>query len=396
MKNMSYTVLTLVVIMLAIPPVVALEVDREVAPRITVGGRIVSTIDYRNLDSETEQDDGFNLSDSTILMRFDKRLFSDGVAGATIGFKEDGEGDKKSVIMQELHAFYWNQNYAVTMGRTRLKNTLLEFPLLRDDDLIEYTHVGNASSNADDFDQLYGEQLSLDYFIDKKIQTLNLWGGTRVNGEGFDNFPNGFDSWGAAYVYQQPEDLRYVKRLLHAGLMYDRQKVTTASGNEWMYSLITGAEININENPLSNWSLGVQAIYNHGVEGIPVAEIANGATNRVANRAAAQSRSLVTSVRYTARPHLLTRWQSALTIAYKEYSDIPHASLWSIAPNMVYRIGQGVDLLSQLVYTEYSELIGNGHDTVFQVGIAFNFDTTFNDTIGERDSIINLEHSYIN
>jgi hypothetical protein len=75
---------------------------------------------------------------------------------------------------------------------------------------------------------------------------------------------------GAGYVYEQPEDLCYVKCLRHAGVLLDGQKVETTSGDGWSYALIAGAEANINMNPLHNWSLAGQAIVNQGVSGAPV------------------------------------------------------------------------------------------------------------------------------
>lgn len=101
------------------------------------------------------------------------------------------------------------------------------------------------------------------------------------------------------------------------------------------------------------------------------------------------------SLRHTGRPKLLTRYQAGLTLAYKDYADISDGSQWSVVSNAFYRLGQGVDLLAQLKYTEYGDGLGGGNDTVVQVGMAFSFDAAFNDNIGERDSILNLEHGYI-
>ena len=364
----------------------ALEVDREVMPRITLGGRVITTVDIVDLDSDPEEDDHINLSDSTLLTRFDKRLYGKGVAGAVVGFKEN----ESSVAFNQLHAFYWNQNVSALLGRTKLRNTIVEFPLLRDDDLLSYTHVLNGSSD-EEFDQIYGDLLSVDWIVDKKIQKLGLWAGTRRNGEdaAFANAPNGFDSYGAGYSYEQPEDLIYVKRIRHAGLWVDRQEVETTGNTEWMTSVIAGIEFNINDDPIKNWSMGLQAINNNGIDNVP------GLTS-VAERARTKSNALVASIRYTGRPHLLTRYQGAITLAYKDYSDFDDATQWSIAPNVVYRIGQGIDLLGQVKYTDYGNGLGGGSDTTVQLGIAFSLETMFNDNIGERDSILNLEHGYIN
>jgi hypothetical protein len=259
-------------------------------------------------------------------------------------------------------------------------------PLMRDDDLLDYTHVGNASSD-DEFDQIYGNQVSFDLFIDQKIQSVGLWAGTRRNDAdiAYANAPNGFDSVGASYIYEQPEDLRYVKRLRHAGLMVDGQKVETTTGDDWNFALIAGAEANLNIDPRQNWSLAGQTILTQGLSSTPV----------VANLAAAESSSVVLSLRYTGRPKLLTRYQAGLTFAYKDYTDIDNGTQWSVVTNAFYRIGQGVDLLAQLSYTDYGDGLGGGNDAIAQLGMAFSFDAMFNDNIGERDSILNLEHGYI-
>ncbi len=378
--------------LLVAPPALALEVDREVMPRITLGGRLIATLDHVDLETDKGADDEINLSDSSLLVRLDKRMYDDGVAGAVIGFKEHDE----EVVFHQLHAFYWNRDFEVSLGRTRLPNTLLEFPVARDEDLLDYAYVGNASSN-EEFDQLYGSTVSLNWFLDRKIQSLGVWAGTRINGEEtptFDNAPDGADSYGGGYVYEQSEDLRYVTWLRHAGLLADRQKVETLGEEEWMTAVIAGAEFNLVMNPQSNWSFAVQGIANEGIDGLTLANLLD-LTDGVANRARAKYRSYVASLRYTARPNLLTRWQAALTVGYKDYSDFDDAEQTTIAPSLFYRLGQGVDLLAQYRHTSYGDALGDLTDNVAQVGIAFGLGATFNDNIGERASILNLEHGYI-
>lgn len=383
MINKTISGLLLASIVIAMPSIVsALEVDREVMPRIQLGGRIMASVDIPDSDSDPDAESEINLADSSLLARFDKRLYGDGVAGATIGLTESDD----EIAFHQLNAFYWNRDFSVSMGRTRLRNTLLEMPLMRDDDLLNYTHVGNASSD-EEFDQIYATQLSADYLIDRKIQKVGVWAGTRRNSSdaAYVDAPDGFDSVGAGYVYEQPEDLRYVKRLRHAGVLLDSQKVETTSGDKWSNALIAGAELNLNIDPQNNWSLAGQAIVNQGVDDAVVAT----------NLAGSESTSLVVSLRHTGRPHLLMRYQAGLTFAYKEYADINEGDQWSVVSNAFYRLGQGVDLLAQLKYTDYGDGLGGGNDAVVQVGMAFSFDAMFNDNIGERDSILNLEHGYI-
>jgi len=380
---------TAICVLLVAQSAAALEVDREVVPRVTLGGRVIATVDAVDLDTDPAKKDEVNLDDSSVLMRFDKRMYEGGVAGAVIGYRSIEE----SLRFHQLFAFYWNQNINAEMGLTRIRNSLIEFPIIRDEDLLNYTHVGNASSN-EEFDQLYSKQIAFDWFVDKKIQKLGIWTGTRPNEDTIDA-PDGFDYYGAGYVYEQPEDLRYVKWIRHAGLVYDTQKVRIGGNDEWMGAWVAGIEFNLNMNPASNWSMGLQAISNEGAGSVTAADINYTNPDAISNQARAKSNSLVASLRYTGRPMLLTRWQTAITAAYKDYSDVNDAKQWSIVPNVVYRLGQGADLLAQYKYTDYGNGLGGGSDNTIQLGVTFSLETMFNDNIGERDSIINLEHGYI-
>ena len=372
--------------------VLALEVDREVMPRIQLGGRIMASVDALDSDSDPAAESDLSLADSSLLLRFDKRMYNESVAGATVGITEDED----VAVFHQLNGFYWNRDFSVSIGRGRLHNTLLELPLMRDDDLLDYTHMGNASSSTE-FDQIFGEQLAFDLFIDQKIQRFSMWAGIRRKGAdpAFVITQDGFNSAGFGYVYEQPEALRFVKRLRHAGILLDAQEVKLTSGRDWLYALIGGGEANLNIDPRHSWSLAGQAIMNQGISGITAANVLHGASNAVASRAASESTSLVVSLRYTGRPKLLTRYQAGLTLAYKDYPDISDGRQWSVVSSAFHRLGQGVDLLAQLSYTDYGEGLGGGNDTVVQVGMAFSFDAMFNDTIGQRDSILNLEHGYI-
>ncbi len=354
----------------------ALEVDREVLPRITLGGRLITTLD---------SDQSINIDDGSFATRFDKRMYENGVAGGVLGIKED-DG---AVKFNQMHVFFWNRDFEVKAGRTRLPNTLVEFPLIRDEDMLSMTHVGNASSN-NEFDQIYGKIVAFDWVLDRKLQHLGLWAGTRRNGS--VGGPDGFDSYGVSFRYQRPESMMYLKRVRHAGIILDAQK-DRAGSNQVFQSIIAGAEFNLNMNPLANWSMGVQGAANGGVS---APGNLNDVNNAVANRARAKSTAFVASLRYTKRPHLLTRMQAAITVGYKSY-DAGGSEL-SVAPSLFYRIGQGVDFLAQYRNTQFSgglNAISGTSSNVFQIGLAFNLDAKYNDSIGERDSILNLEHGYI-
>lgn len=365
----------------------ALEVDREVMPQILLGGRAMATTDA-GYNFDTDKETGkINTSDSSLLLGFDKRTYDEGVAGANFGITDVEDG--REVRINHLNVFYWNRDVGVHIGRGRLINTIVELPLIRDDDFLDYSHIGNASS-SEEFDQIFGKNIKLDWFVDRKNQQVSAWVSTRNNDDEHAGGPGEADTLGIGYFYEPTENLAYVKFLRHAGVLIERQKLWDED-NELTstYAAVGALEINLNERPDKNWSLMTQGIFNVGIAHAETLDTR-------AERAQAEYYSLVASLRYTARPKLLTRWQAALSAGYKDFSHVEHATQWSLAPSFYYRLGQGVDLLSQIVYTAYEKSLNNGQDEVLvQLGMSFNFDTEVNKSVGARNSILNLEHSYI-
>ncbi|MFV1983884.1 MAG: hypothetical protein ACC657_10135 [Thiohalomonadales bacterium] len=366
----------------------AVEIERNVMPRITVGGQVIATADgYDYKKSAPDNKEGnINTDNSALLLQFDKNLYGaeSGVAGASIGFEEiSGE-----IIFNEFNAFYWNKSITFRIGKTKLRNTIIKFPTLREKDLVDYSYVNTASSDAD-LDQRYGSNIELDWYFDHANHSLGIWTGTRNNDANNATAPDGFDTRGFRYNYNPSVNLRYLNRVRHAAILLDSQRVETTIGDDWMQSVIAGIEFNLNINPTSSWSMGLQAISSEGV---------NGAIDlsSVSSRAKANSSAQVLSLQYTRRPHLITRWQVALILASKKYDDITNAKNTSMIANFSYVLGQGFNLIAQINKTDYSNDINNGNDeTIYQAGISFQFDAVFNNTIGERNSILNTEHGYI-
>lgn len=390
MKTKSLKILGALLLSTFVTELFALEVDREVNPRITIGGRAITTLDAFRNDDRIGVDDAneINTEDSSLLLRLDKRLYGDGVAGAVVGLTQNDD----TAIFHQTHAFFWNRNFEVRLGRSRLRNSLLEFPLIRDDDFLSYTHIGNASSN-EEFDQIFGDIASFDWFFDQKNHALGVWAASRRDDDTVTQVkaPAGIDSWGVGVTYEQSEDLRYIKWIRHGGIRGIRQLVEVTPGDQkWMSGAIVGAEFNLGINPLSNWSMAVQGTYNAGLKKTPIVLV-----DTVSNQARAKSTAYVASLRYTSRPNLLTRFQAALSVGYKNYDDVNDASQLTIAPSLFYRLGQGVDIVAQFRRTRFDDGLGGGFEQVGQIGLAFGLDTTMNDNIGERNSILNLEHGYI-
>ena len=359
----------------------ALEVDREVLPRITLGGHVIGTLDAVNLKSDPARSGSINSEDSEIALRMDKRLYETGVAGATLSFREDAD----TVHFANHYVFYWDKNLNVVLGHAPLRNTLIEFSTLREDDLVYATHTLNASSGQN-FAQTHGDVASIDWFPEPNHAFgVSMSSRTDDPGMGID----GIDTLGASYIYAPPDTLRYMTRVRRAGIILDRQQTRVNGRKYWMNTWITGAAVNLNDDPAGNWTLDAQWVRNQGVDR------AVSIVPTYYERARSASNALVVSLHYTARPALLTRWQAMMTVASKEFDDIHGGSQWSVAPGLTWRAGQGVDVLAQYVHTQYGNALGGGLDRTLQIGLAFNLEARFNDTIGQRNSILNLEHGYL-
>lgn len=383
MKRYSVVILLLILIPFQ---TFALEVDREVMPRILLGGRVIASSYYTDKLPNYSQVAGIDLDDSAFLLGFDKRLFVGGVGGATIGIKNTHEG----MVFHELNTFLWSKYFHLSLGKTRLRNTLIEFPTMRDDDLLDYTHVLNGETGShlspqhaiaadNKTAQIYGSTVAGDWYIDGKNQRIGIWSSER-GGHG------DFNTVGIGYVFELNENLRYVKRLRHAGILIDAQNV--AHNDSWVVGVVSGLEFNLNYNPQNNLAFALQVIGVNGSQN-------NGVFTGYSDMAVQDSISVVSALKYTRRPLLLTRWVASLNLAYKNYTADDNATQWSVAPHLLYRLGQGVDVTTQLMYSRYNGVKDYDSEFGIHMGLSFALDTSFNNNIGARNSILNLEHGYI-
>ncbi len=378
-------------------PALARDVGADVVPRITIGGRLISTLEATWLSGEGREDEDayeVSIADSSILARFDRRLFDKSVGGAVVGlvFPDPDSDLPGSVFYHHVFAFLWDRGYRVEIGRTKLRSFLVEFPTLRDDDLLTFTEVRNGLSNADaeEFQQ-FGNHLALDLFRPGQRLRATAYLAQRIETDDAGDVEDEFNLNSGGILLQRsvPEALKFSSRVRQAGIGWDVQKVDTG-GDTWKHALLAGGVVNLTMDPRDHWEAMAQVIYDAGA-GKP-----DLATYR--GRALAESVSVAAAVNYRRSTFQVLRWKAGLTGAYKDYLD-GDASQWSAVPTLQYYLGDGVALLAQYQYTSRSgalaRAVGYDREHTVQVGLSFDFETTFNDYIGERDSILNLEHGYV-
>ena len=384
-------------------PVGALEIDPRVMPEINFGGKILTTADFLSEDLQTGKADGHfaqNLSDSSLLFGFSKYLFTDNDYGfAVFGLKlPDHDTDlRDDIYLHQAHAGIGGKRYEILLGRTRLTNTLISFPTVRDEDLLSYTHVANGQSNAEaDEYQIFGGMVRGMY----RLSTFWMVGGaltarTQTDPADLVNNPrtssSEFNGGSVTLAYDVPEAIKFDRGVRFAGITVDRQSLDAmgSSPKDRATAFIAGLTFNVSDNPEKTLVVDLQCIVNQG------AEVTSLASRVERNRA--KNTAVAAAVRYGHRPYLQTRWFAGVTAGWKKYDDFNDALSYAVAPNWLYRLGSGVDFIAQYVYRkDRGDLaaatgVTSAHEVL--VGLSFAFDATFNETVGESRSILNLEHN---
>ena len=299
-----------------------------------------------------------DFSDTFLLLRLDRQLYTNHRAGMVLGFlfpdAETGLGD---VFYNQINVFYDTRTFRGTLGRTRLENFALEFPTLREEDLLEYGFVLNGFSNADNSEcNRYGNVARTELFGMGGRVSLRAQASSWTVTDGAGERLNDFDvNAGSTFLgYRLPETIRYSGVVREAGFGFHTQKVDLP-GNEWLNALSAGLAVNLSRHPLRNVELRSQLIYSAGAEDSARLSVGAGTLATPLGRALAESTAVVASLRFLRRPYQLDRFQAAVTVAYKAFNGTD-ASQMTLVPHVFFQLGQGGDVGLQYQYERFAGL----------------------------------------
>jgi hypothetical protein len=385
----------------------AIELDPSVLPEVNLGGALVVTPEFTSTDRPTggsKEEADLNLEDSSLLLGFSKYLFDDKSYGfARFGLRARGDDSDfdDAIFLHQLAVGVGGRSYEAVLGRTNLTNTLVAFPTIRDGDLLDFTHVLNAAANAEGEEfQVYGGVARGTWYFGRGAWSASgqLTARPETN---LDNLASRemdsttkLNGVAASVAYSLPESVKFDRGIRFAGLAVDVQRADdlSTSGSTTIPALIAGATVNLNDNPERWWVLDAQGIYNLG-ETVPN-------LSQDVFRAQAESWSAVAAVRYLHRPMLQTRWQGALTLAFKDFADVDDAAAFAVVPSFAYRLGSGIDLVAQYRYLDHERTLAQATALDAQhrvwLGLRFALSGTFNESVGERGTILDLEHGIAN
>ncbi len=368
----------------------------QTAPEIQISARGVVSANY-DIRPAGDQEAVADFSDSSLLLGFRQKLYSDYRSRFVLGFQFPDAGSNLGQVYYN-HVFMQveNRKNILELGRTRLGTTLLEFPTLRDDDALGLTDVLNPfSSGQNTEDSQFGNLLQYTRIFANRYQFS-------VHGENlaesvFIDPGVGLNSGGAAFQYLVPDSQLWNRPvLIQAGVSwlarYLDQDDFGLTGNVVLNSFIASTIINLRPDPVSFWDFRAQAIFTDGLDG-------DGVMDGYTDVATAGSFAVFGTVRYLHRKLERPATQVSLSAGYKVYPDqIRNTDLWQVVGNALTRLGADFDLVFQVQYRHQTgdlATIQGAEELRLQVGFVYSLDQMWNQFFDDRDSLLNLEHNYI-
>ncbi len=372
----------------------------SVAPQIEISGVALGTLDLglrRQYDAAGNRSSSsrVNLSDSAILLGATQRLYKPGALGSLViggeATDQTNSGNlNNQLFLHQGYADYQDRNTEAYVGRTNVPTKFIQFPTLRGDDLVTFTDLPDPfSSGANTEEPRYSNVAAVTLNRDLR-NFVNLHVQHLIRSAGDIGDDQGLNSYGVDLLHEPPPGLESIQKIVSYQIGYERQAVGRAQGGA-SNLIYGGGVINLRPSPVNLVTLSGQDIFSTGND------LSRFQTLPDSFRAA--SNTLAASLAYLHSPFGRPGYQVSLTGGYKSYNKVHDAASYGLALTGVKRLGDGFDLVAQYSYQHrnpaLASLYGGSHDNSVQVGFVFNFTTIFNNTVGPRRSLLNLQHQYI-
>lgn len=289
---------------------------------------------------------GLDTAESTLLVGF-RQPFRFGTANSEVGVVEIDE----EMEIYQLKALLQTKYIDITIGKTALRNTLIPFEVVRQRDLIEYTHVLNGEEQSGSFlegPQLYAPMIASDIILSRN-QKLAIWSSERKGHGDYNTIGGGY------YFYNH--DSKFLRR---AGIILDAHNV--AHNDNWIYGIIVGLETGFSQN----WVAAFQLIRTIGTN-------QSGELISYSDMAALDSHSVVLLVKNSNKFIHNIYLTSSVNVAFKQYSDLSEARQLDLVPNIQLMLSNSVSVFTQMAY-QYREasLRTYKHGLRADIGLSYN------------------------
>jgi hypothetical protein len=371
-----------------------------VAPQIEIDGVGVTTLDLgmsqaHDTNGNRSASSRINLSDSALVVAASERLYKPGAIGSlVIGEEATDQTNNGSLnnqlFLHQAYADYQDRYLEGYIGRTNVPTKFIQFPTLRGDDLVTFTDLPDPfSSGANLEEPRYSNVAAVTLNRDLR-NFVNLHAQHLIDSASDVNNSQGLNSYGVEYLHEPPPGLESIQKIVSYQLGYERQAIGQAQGGA-ANIVYGGGVINLRPSPVNLVTLSTQDILSTGNN------VRRFTTLPDSFRA--DSNTLAASLAYLHSPFGIPGYQVSLTAGYKHYDRVSDADSYGLALTGVKRVGDGFDLVAQYSYQHrnaaLASVYGGGTDNSVQLGFVFNFTNIFNNTIGPRRSLLNLQHQYI-
>lgn len=372
--------------------------DVGVQPQIDIAGSGVATLDIgkrgmfgsRGLSSGSQ----INFSDSALLLGASQRLYRGALGSFTLGgltTDQSNFGKGTQAFLHQGFLDFQSERFETYLGRTNNPTTqLVNFPTIREDDLNPYTTVLNPFSNGENQEEhRYSNVASvvfnqkLRYFENVHVQHL-IDSATGSSG-------TGINSAGASIQYLAPPTVEPLTRVVSYGAGFEHRTIDREFGGN-SDVIYAGGTFNLKPSMTNRVDLRLFGTYSFGND--------TNTFNTITDTYRADSSSIAASIRLLQTPFGTPGQQLSLTAGYRNYRKVGSANSFGTALTYVRRLGPGFDAVAQVNYERRSDALaamfgGQRDSTTLQLGLVFNFNSTFNQSVGPRRSPLNLLHKYI-
>ena len=375
---------------------------QEVSPRWSFFGRGLLAVTVADEGGAPLAPDWtlVNHADTAVNMRVDQLLFGRTVGAFAVGARlTDRDSPLGDVYLFQAAAHLEGRNWTATFGRSRRPTRTVEFPTLRDEDLLTFTAPLNPYSLGGlEEDALFGDFLAVTWRRDMRWHvtgSIESPRNTLAGGDPAD--PGDFAPRGGGLRLHFEELPAYARlnRWKHAGVSVrafeagDRLGVGSYAP-DLVWQGTAALALNLRADPIHLWDLRVVGLVQDGREVVR--------PGGVTDDWQASYWSVAAGLRYLHAPYQLDRLQLGLSAGYRRYAE---GDVWEarVIPSAVYRLGVNVDLAAQYKYSRRQADLAaagmpeTGH--VFEVAFVYGFDVRVNDSFVLPRHILNVEHEYV-
>ncbi|MDR3608723.1 MAG: hypothetical protein P4M08_15270 [Oligoflexia bacterium] len=366
-------------------------------PQVEIDGTGIASVNYGNPieNGKVRYAPGIDFSDSSLLIGGAQRLYNNGIGSLGFGVLSPDEGNAGTtnpLFVHQAFVDYQAESAEFLIGRSDNRAShLVDFPTLREEDLITFTNPLDPFSNGSVLEEhRYANVASftlnqdLTYFEDFHAQHL-------IDSQGIGSTSTSLNSFGAHFEYLCAPGMEPLSRVVSYGIGYEYETISQPS-TRGLNQVSAGGLINLNQSLVDRVDFRAQDLVNFGSS---LKSFQN-----LNDTYQASYNAIAGSVRYLHNPFGQPGYQISLTGGYRSFFGIDQAGSWGLAVTAAKRLGEGFDLVAQYA-TQWraanlaAQYQGQTSENVGQIGLVFNFSGTFNPHISPRRTPLNTQHQYI-